>query len=136
MAIDIKRLFDLPYYQLETYPLERSFSSKIDGKWEGVSSQELVDQANLVSRGLLAMGIKPGDKVGMISNNRYEWHIMDIGILQIGAINVPIYPTIGASDYEYIFNHSEIKIVVVSSDEILAKVNKLSQFRKLKPGIV
>lgn len=125
MAIEIKRLFDLPYYQLKTYPLERSFSSKVNGKWEGVSTQELVDQANEVSRGLLAMGIKPGDKIGMISNNRYEWHIMDIGILQIGAINVPIYPTISASDYEYIFNHSEIKIVVVSSDEILAKVNQI-----------
>ena len=125
MAIELKRLFDLPYYQLENYPLDRSFSSKIDGKWIGISSQELVDQANLVSRGLLSMGIKPGDKIGLISNNRFEWHIMDIGILQIGAINVPIYPTISASDYEYIFNHSEIKAVVVSSDEILAKVNQI-----------
>jgi len=123
MGIELKRLFDLPYYQLEKHPLERSFSSKIDGKWIGVSTQELVDQANEVSRGLLAMGIKPGDKIGLISNNRFEWHIMDIGILQIGAINVPIYPTISADDYEYIFNHSGIKIVVVSSDEILAKVN-------------
>ncbi len=125
MAIEIKRLFDLPYYQLETHPLEKSFSNKINGKWEGVSTQELVDQANEVSRGLLAMGIKPGDKVGLISNNRYEWHIMDIGILQIGAINVPIYPTISAGDYEYIFNHSEIKIVTVSSQEIVDKVNQI-----------
>tara|TARA_R110002050_G_scaffold290260_1_gene443688 strand:- start:8987 stop:10762 length:1776 start_codon:yes stop_codon:yes gene_type:complete len=125
MSIELKRLFDLPYYQLERHPLDRSFSSKIDGKWIGVSSQELVDQANLVSRGLLAMGIKPGDKVGMISNNRFEWHIMDIGILQIGAINVPIYPTISADDYEYIFNHSEIKIVVVSAEDILAKVHQV-----------
>ena len=125
MAIELKRLFDLPYYQLEKHPLERSFSSKIDGEWVGISTQELVDQANLVSRGLLAMGIKPGDKVGLISNNRFEWHIMDIGILQIGAINVPIYPTISANDYEYIFNHSGIKIVVVSSTEILGKVNQI-----------
>ena len=125
MGVEIKRLFDLPYYQLEKYPLEKCFSSKVNGKWEGVSTQELIDQANEVSRGLLAMGIKPGDKVGLISNNRYEWHIMDIGILQIGAINVPIYPTISASDYEYIFNHSELKIVTVSSEEIIAKVNQI-----------
>ena len=125
MSIELKRLFDLPYFQLEKYPLERSFSSKVNGKWVSISTQQLVDQANEVSRGLLAMGVKPGDKVGLISNNRYEWHIMDIGILQIGAINVPIYPTISAEDYEYIFNHSEIKIVVVSSTEILEKVNKV-----------
>ena len=125
MAIDLKRLFDLPYYQLEKYPLDKCFTSKVNGKWEGISTQELVDQANEVSRGLLAMGIKPGDKVGLISNNRYEWHIMDIGILQIGAINVPIYPTISADDYNYIFNHSEIKIVVVSAEDILAKVNQI-----------
>ena len=125
MAIELKRLFDLPYYQLENHPLERSFSSKVNGKWVGVSTKELIDQANEVSRGLLSMGIKPGDKVGMISNNRFEWHIMDIGILQIGAINVPIYPTIGASDYEYIFNHSGVKIVVLSGGDILEKVNSI-----------
>ncbi|MFT4752785.1 MAG: long-chain acyl-CoA synthetase [Salibacteraceae bacterium] len=125
MSIELKRLFDIPYYQLEEYPLERSFSSKVNGKWVSISTKQLVDQANEVSRGLLAMGIKPGDKVGLISNNRYEWHIMDIGILQIGAINVPIYPTISSSDYEYIFKHSEIKVVVVSSIEIIEKVNKI-----------
>lgn len=125
MSIELKRLFDLPYYQLEKYPLERSFSSKVNGKWVSISTQQLVDQANEVSKGLLAMGIKPGDKVGLISNNRYEWHIMDIGILQMGAINVPIYPTISASDYDYIFNHAELKAVVVSSQEILAKVNSI-----------
>ncbi len=127
MSKELKRLFDLPYYQLEKYPLERSFSSKINGKWVSISSQQLVDQANEVSKGLLAMGIQPGDKVGLISNNRYEWHIMDIGILQIGAVNVPIYPTISAADYDYIFNHAELKIVVVSSSEILDKVNSIKE---------
>ncbi len=125
MAGQLKRLFDVAYYQLEKYPLDKSLSSKVNGKWEGVSTRQLIDQANEVSRGLLAMGIKPGDKVGLISNNRYEWHIMDIGILQIGAINVPIYPTISSEDYDYIFNHSELRIVVVSSTDILEKVNKI-----------
>ena len=125
MSIELKRLFDLPYYQLEKHPLERCFSSKVNGKWVSISTQQLVDQANEVSKGLLAMGIKPGDKIGLISNNRYEWHIMDIGILQIGAINVPIYPTISADDYDYIFNHAELKTVVVSSTEILEKVNSI-----------
>ena len=125
MAGQLKRLFDVAYYQLEKYPLDKSLSSKVNGKWEGVSTRQLIDQANEVSRGLLAMGIKPGDKVGLISNNRYEWHIMDIGILQIGAINVPIYPTISSEDYDYIFNHSELRIVVVSSTDIVEKVNKI-----------
>jgi long-chain acyl-CoA synthetase len=125
MANEPKRLFDLPYYQLENYPLKKCLSSKIDGSWIGVSTQELVVQSNEISRGLLAMGIKPGDKIGLISNNRFEWHIMDIGILQIGAITVPIYPTISADDYEFIFNHAELKLVIVSSEDILVKVNQI-----------
>ena len=91
-------------------------------KWVSISSQQLVDQANEVSKGLLAMGIKPGDKVG------FNFLITDmsgilwiIGILQIGAINVPIYPTISSDDYDYIFNHAELKLVVVSSTDILEK---------------
>lgn len=125
MTRALKRLFDIPHFQLENHPIKESLMSKIDGQWIGVSSQEFVDRGNAVSRGLLAMDVQPGEKIGLISNNRYEWNIMDLGILQVGAINVPIYPTISAEDYEYIFNHAELKYVVVSSQEILVKVNQI-----------
>lgn len=123
MAIELKRLFDVPYYQLENRPKQDALAAKENGSWTKYSTQEYIDQANLISKGLLELGIQKGDKIAMISNNRPEWNIMDIGILQIGAINVPIYPTISEDDYRYIFNHAEIKVCVVSDEELLAKVN-------------
>jgi long-chain acyl-CoA synthetase len=119
------RLFDFPYHQLEHFPLENSLAAKIDGKWVTTSTQSFVDQGNLISRGLLSLGIQPGDKIAMISNNRPEWNICDMGIGQIGAINVPIYPTISEDDYRYIFNHAEIKMCLVSDADLLLKVRHI-----------
>ena len=122
MASEIKRLFDIPYYQLEKYPREDCMAAKVNGNWVTYSTQKIVDQTNEASRGLIALGIEPGDKVAMISNNRPEWSIMDYALLQIGAINVPIYPTISEQDYVYIFNDAEVKLCVVSDEELLQKV--------------
>lgn len=123
MNQEVTRLFDIPYYQLEKYPQPDALVAKVNGNWEKHSTEELVKQANRMSRGLLKFGIKPGDKIAMISNNRPEWNMTDIGILQIGAINVPIYPTISEEDYKYIFNDATVKICLVSDAELLAKVN-------------
>ncbi|MBS9463798.1 long-chain fatty acid--CoA ligase [Flagellimonas sp. 389] len=130
----VTRLFDFPYYQLEKFPLEKSLVTKYDGKWVATSTEDYIDQANAISRALLRMGVKPNDKIAVISmNNRTEWNIMDIGILQIGAQNVPIYPTISSSDYEYVLNHSEAKYCFVSCNEVLEKVLEVSpKIKKLK----
>ncbi|WP_108244595.1 AMP-dependent synthetase/ligase [Muricauda brasiliensis] len=130
----VTRLFDFPYYQLEKYPLEKSLVTKSDGTWIATSTQEYIDKANAVSRALLKMGVKPNDKIAVISmTNRTEWNIVDIGILQIGAQNVPIYPTISEEDYEYILNHSEAKLCFVSCDEVLEKVQAIqSKVENLK----
>lgn len=123
----VTRLFDFPYYQLEKYPLDKSLVTKSDGKWIATSTQQYIDKANAVSRALLRMGVKPNDKIAVISmTNRTEWNIIDIGILQIGAQNVPIYPTISEEDYEYILNHSESKYCFVSCKEVLEKVLSIS----------
>lgn len=123
----VTRLFDFPYHQLENMPLEKSLVTKYNGKWVPTSTQEYVDKANAVSRALLRMGVKPNDKIAVISmTNRTEWNIMDIGILQTGAQNVPIYPTISEEDYEYILNHSEAKFCFVSCQEVLEKVLSVS----------
>lgn len=120
------RLFDFPYYQLEHYPLDRSLVSKRNGEWIAISTQEYIDQANAISRGLLRLGVKPNDKIALISmTNRTEWNICDIGILQIGAQDVPIYPTISEDEYEYVLNHSECVYCFVSCQEVLDKVNKI-----------
>ena len=123
MAIEIKRLFDFPYYQLENFPKADAFCSKVDGKWIPYSTQEFIDKANAMSRGLLKLGINPGDKIAMICTvNRPEWNMTDIGVMQTGAIDVPIYPTISSADYEYILNHAECKICFVSDAGVLEKL--------------
>ena len=130
---EIKRLFDFPYFQLENHPLDEAFATKYNGKWQAISTQQYIDQANTISRGLLRLGVKPNDKIAVIStNNRTEWNVMDIGILQIGAQNVPIYPTISEDDYEYVLNHSEAIYCFVSDGEVLKKVNHIKGRTHLK----
>jgi long-chain acyl-CoA synthetase len=124
----ISRLFDFPYYQLEKNNISNCLVTKYDGKWIATSTQEYLDKANAISRALLRLGIKKNDKIAIIStNNRTEWHIMDIGVLQIGAQNVPIYPTISEVDYAYILNHSEAKYCFVSDEDVLKKINLIKQ---------
>jgi long-chain acyl-CoA synthetase len=120
------RLFDFPYYQLENFALDLMMTSKVGGEWVSYSTKEFVNKMNLVSKGLLELGVQPGDKVALIShNNRCEWNVMDHGILQIGAIVVPIYPTMTESDYEYILNHSEAKYCFVSNEDLFNKVSAI-----------
>src|SRR5690606_24364054 len=122
----VTRLFDFPHYQLDKFNLKTALATKYNGQWEIVSSQQYVDRANQLSRGLIRLGVQPNDKIAIIShNNNADWHIADIGILQTGAQNVPIYPTISAEDYSYILNHSEAKYCIVSDMEILDKLNSI-----------
>lgn len=121
---NVTRLFDFPYYQLEKYNLKDALVTKYGNEWVKTSTQEYIDKANTISRALLRMGVQKNDKIAIISsNNRTEWHICDIGILQTGAQTVPIYPTISEDDYQYILNHSESIYCIVSDSEVLEKVN-------------
>jgi long-chain acyl-CoA synthetase len=123
---NITRLFDFPYYQLKTYNLNVAFGSKHNGEWITTSTQEYVDKANAISRALLRLGVKPNDKIAIISqNNRTEWNVIDIGVLQLGAQTVPIYPTISEEDYAYVLNHSESKYCFVSCEEVYQKVKSI-----------
>lgn len=124
--INITRLFDFPYHQLEKYNIQDALVTKQNGEWIKTSTKEYVEKANAISRGLLRLGIQKNDKIALISsNNRTEWHIMDIGVLQTGAQTVPIYPTITEEDYEYILNHSEASYCFVSDIEVLEKVKAI-----------
>lgn len=129
----ISRIFDIPYFQQKNYNLTDAFAVKQNGVWIKTSSQEYIDAANGISRALIQKGVQPNDKVAIISSqNRSEWHIIDIGILQIGAQNVPIYPTISESEYEYILNHSEARFCFVSDIEVLEKLKKVASNTKLE----
>ena len=117
------RIFDFLSYQLKQRPLDRALNTKYNGEWKSTSTANYASSADLMSAAFLNLKIKPQDKIAMISsNNRSEWCIVDVGILQAGAVNVPIYPTISQNDYEYILNHSESKYCFVSDQEVYDKV--------------
>ena len=124
--VSITRLFDFPYYQQENFNIADALVTKQDGKWVKTSTQEYLLKANAISRALLRMGVQKNDKIAIISsNNRTEWNIVDIGILQTGAQTIPIYPTISEEDYEYILNHSESIYCFASDEEVLRKVRAI-----------
>ena len=125
--VNITRLFDFPYYQLEKFnSIPDALVTKQNGVWNKTSTEEYIAQSNTISRALIKMDIQKNDKIAIISsNNRTEWHIMDIGVLQTGAQTVPIYPTIGEEDYEYILNHSGSILCFVSDIEVYNKVKNI-----------
>jgi long-chain acyl-CoA synthetase len=124
--MEIKRLYDLLPHYIENYKWKKdALSYKVDGEWKKYSAEDYVNYSNLVSFGLLSEGVNKGDKVAIISNNRPEWNFIDMGLLQIGAIPVPIYPTISESDYLYILNHAEVVMVFVEGEELLRKIEHI-----------
>lgn len=129
-----KRLFDFIDLMAEHRSLDHAVNSKVKGKWVGLSTEELKEQGDRCSAGLLNLDVAAGDKIAMISStNRTEWVLADFGMSQIGAINIPIYPTISSEDYAYILNHAEATYCFVSDKEVLEKVRAIeSQCPKLK----
>lgn len=119
------RLFDLAYNQLKKYPNANMFVTKTNGKWEGISTANFLEQSMTLSRGLISLGIEVGDRVAVVSSNRVEWNITDIALQQIGAIMVPIYPNISESDYKYIFNNAEIKTCIVGNADLYEKISNI-----------
>jgi len=131
--MDVTRLFDFPYYQLENYPQENCFLYKNENSWKNISTQEYIAKANKVSSALLALGIQKDDKIAVITtNNNPNWHILDIGVLQIGAQNVPLYATLSEKDYAYVLNHSDAKYCFVSDAALYEKVKKVQGQTQLK----
>lgn len=118
-----KRLFDYLYDQLREHPLERAFGSKKDGEWRYVSTEQMVDWVNRASLGLLRLGLRPGDKVATVVYQAMpEWVALDYAMLQIGVLNVPMYPTISSREYEYILNESEAQYCFVGEGDLYEKV--------------
>ena len=127
-----KRLFDFLEYQLNN-PLDKSINTKYDGKWVSLSTHDFFEKIQIVSRKLIEIGIKKGDKIALISTqNRTEWCIVDNSILQIGGVTVPIYPTISEKEFQYVLNHSESKICFVSDKDVFNKIHKIKDKTKLK----
>lgn len=133
--MEVTRLFDLIQHQLKSHPLEVAAACKENGVWKTYSTQDLKNIADDISYGLMAHGIKRNDKVAIISNNRPEWNFTDLGILQTGAVDVPIYPTISAHDLKFILEDAEVKFIFVSTLELYQKVKEVTDTLKNQPGI-
>lgn len=123
---EVKRIFDLLPYMVEKYPdLKNAIVTKSNDEWIECSIQKYKEMADLISYGLLSLGVRKGDKIASISSSRTEWNWLDMGIMQIGAVHVPIYPTISEDDHRYILAHSETKYVFTSGVDMLRRIEHL-----------
>ncbi|PKP34102.1 MAG: hypothetical protein CVT98_11040 [Bacteroidetes bacterium HGW-Bacteroidetes-15] len=122
---NITRLFDIIDYTLKTYNNKVAIAGKNDDVWYAYSHQEYKKMADNLSYGLMESGIKPCDKIATITGNCPEWNIVDLAILQIGAIHVPIYPNISDAEYDYILNHAEVKMVFVAGMDMYERIKTI-----------
>ncbi|SDY78244.1 AMP-dependent synthetase/ligase [Hymenobacter psychrophilus] len=122
--MEIRRTFDILPHLQKQYNKADCLAAKIDGHYQPMSTDEVVRQVNEASLGLRALGIGKDDKVALISMNRPEWMIADFAIAQLGAVSVPMYPTITTEDYKFIFADAGVKAVLVSDQKLLDKVTE------------
>ncbi len=124
----IERIFDILENLKNDFPDKRDILvAKVSGNWHPVSVKEYYETAYKLSYGLMALGLKKGDRVATISNNRPEWNFMDMALLQAGFVHVPIYPTISADDYTYILNHCEPRLVIVSDKSLFERIEPIAK---------
>lgn len=130
MSKAITRVFDLLPYNLENFPKQEFISGKVKGSWKKYSTQEFCEITDNLSRGLTTLGVGKGSRVAVMSPNRPEWNICDFAIMQLGAYQIPLYPTLGENDVRFIIENAEITIVFVSDEVIYHKVKAVSQHLK------
>lgn len=126
VSIDVKRTFDLlELYKNDYRDKVNALGGKELAEWYTYSAKEYVQNTNNISYGFLSLGLKKGDVVATMSNNRPEWNFIDLGLAQAGVVHLPIYPTLSIAEYEYILTHSEAQYVIVSDKNLYNKINPL-----------
>ena len=124
--METKRVFDLLQNYLELYPNQKvALAGKKNGKWVKYSIQDYIEYVNILSYALIELGIEKSDKVALILGNRPEWNMLDMAISQIGAIDVPIYPTISEDDYRFILSNCDAKMVITDGIAVMNKVTNI-----------
>ena len=126
MDMEIKRVFDLLQNYVEKYPNQQvALAGKKNGQWVNYSAQSYKEHSDILSYALIELGIEKGDKVAMILTNRPEWNMLDMAISQVGAITVPVYPTISEEDYRYILHDCDAKMVIIDGLSVMNKVTNI-----------
>jgi len=123
--MEVTRIFDLLERYQEKFDKEVALAGKKNGEWIKYSSLDYIKFSNYFSYFLLSAGFKSGDKIATVTNNRPEWNFADIGMMQIGIIHVPIYPTISADEYRYILQHSDVKAIMVADKTLYTKLEEV-----------
>ena len=126
MSIKVKRTFDILERYMKEFPREDALGGKKNENWYTYSTAEYNEKSHQFALGLLALGLKKGDKVATVTNNRPEWNFADMGMSMTGVIHVPMYPNIGKDEYKYILDHSEAKFLIVGDGKM---------YKKLKPVV-
>ncbi|HRG40751.1 MAG TPA: AMP-dependent synthetase/ligase [Saprospiraceae bacterium] len=122
--MQVTRLFDYINKQFDEGTLEKFAGNKTEQGWKFYSTSEVIMLSRKLASGLIDLGVEKGDKIGIVVyKNRPEWLITDLAIQYIGAIGVPMYPTISSREYEYIMNEAEVKVCFIGTGDLYDKVS-------------
>ncbi|HEX7585561.1 MAG TPA: AMP-binding protein, partial [Prolixibacteraceae bacterium] len=122
MTTEVKRTFDILERILREFPRVDALGGKSGNDWYVYSTAEYVEKSHQFAMGLMALGLKKGDKVATVTTNRPEWNFADMGMAMTGIVHVPIYPTISDEEYTYILEHAEIKALLVGDRKLHEKL--------------
>lgn len=125
MSASVTRVFDLLKYNQENFSKDEFISGKINGEWLKYSTHQFCEVTDDLSRGLTTLGIAKGSRVAIMSTNRPEWNIGDYAIMQLGAYQIPLYPTLAEHDVKFIIEDAEINVVFVGDAQLFEKVKKV-----------
>ncbi|HAN19797.1 MAG: hypothetical protein A2X13_12505 [Bacteroidetes bacterium GWC2_33_15] len=121
--MNIKRIFDLlDRYEQLFKNKDDVFGAKQNGKWIEYSTKDYITFSHQISYGLLSLGFQKGDKIITITNNRPEWNFVDMGMAMIGVVHVPVFTSLSSVEYEFIFEHSDAKLIFVSDKTLYTKI--------------
>lgn len=125
--MDPKRLFDLLERKQKLSPQRASLvmKNKNTNTWEKHFIDEYIEKSNQLSYAFMHMGVQRGENIALISAGRPEWNYIDMGVQQMGAVLVPIYPTISEEDYEFILSNADVRYVVVETEGLLHKIQNV-----------
>ncbi|HEY3373256.1 MAG TPA: long-chain fatty acid--CoA ligase [Prolixibacteraceae bacterium] len=126
MTIEIKRTFDILQHILLEVPRPDALGGKNNKDWYVYSTAQYVEKSHSLAMGLMALGLKKGDKVATVTANRPEWNFADMGMAMTGIVHVPIYPTISDEEYSYILEHAEIKVLFVGDKKLFEKLSPIA----------
>ena len=129
------RIFDILDHLKEYGNKDILARKEANGKWRKYTIEEYVEHAYAISSALLELGVKKGDKVATIMQNRPEWNFLDMGIAMAGGVHVPVYPTLNENDYRYILNHCDTKLIVIGVEQIYKRVEPAIPDLTLQPEI-